>query len=83
MKSFQLFDVKEPSVTSEWKILHMQYGESIDSSDPIPGYQHMLATFEGSLFDTYIKALKKQPFTKARVMSKGIELPDIMLTNEI
>lgn len=83
LKAFQLFDVSEPSITSEWKILHMQYGQSTHFNDPVPGYVHMLATFDGSLFDTDIKALEKQPSTTATVMSKGIELPDLMLTNEV
>lgn len=83
LKSFQLFDVKDPSLTAEWKILHMQYGKSTHSYDPVSGYVHMLATFDGTLFDTHIKALEKQPSTTATVMSKGVELPDIKLTNEV
>lgn len=83
LKSFQLFDVRDPSITSEWKILHMQYGKSVHFNDPVPGYIHMLATFDGSLFDTDIKALKKQPSTTATVMAKGVELPDLILTNEV
>lgn len=83
LKSFQLFDVKDPSSTWEWKVLHMQYGDSRRSDEPIPGYIHMLATFDGSLFDTHIKALGKQPSSTATVMSRGIELPDILLTNEV
>lgn len=83
LKSFQLFDVRDPSITSEWKILHMQYGKSAHFNDPVPGYVHMLATFDGSVFDTDIKALEKQPSTTATVMSKGVELPDLMLTNEV
>lgn len=83
LKSFQIFETNSPNDISDWKILHMQFGHNNHLPNPVPGFTHMLAVFENSFFDQSLKLLDKKPSSQATVMSKNIELPDIILTNEI
>jgi len=94
IKEFEIFQESDPAQTEEWRILHIQHGlkgekelSAAVSTDPKPGYDHLIAAVVGSALDRALAATENiQKFSSATIVYRGLDpaiFENTILTNEI
>lgn len=94
IKEFEIFHESNPAKTEEWRILHIQHGlngerelSATVSTDPKPGYDHLIAAVENSSLDQALASIEHiQKFSSATIVYRGLDpaiFENNILTNEI